>query len=212
MNFAPIDEALERIAAGQMVVVVDGPDRENEGDLTMGAQFATQESVNFMICEARGLVCAPSDAAMLDRLRIGPMVDPDCATCDTAFAVSIDHISGTTGIAAHERADTIRALSDPSALPWDFRRPGHVFPLRARPGGVLERAGHTEAAVDLCRLAGLVPCGAICEVLGEDGTPARLPELQAFARVHELAIVSVDDLVAYRSPVGATSIIGGTRT
>jgi 3,4-dihydroxy 2-butanone 4-phosphate synthase/GTP cyclohydrolase II len=199
MNFAPIDEALERIAAGQMVVVVDGPDRENEGDVTMGAQFATQETINFMICEARGLVCAPADAGLLERLRIGPMVDPDCATCDTAFAVSVDHISGTTGIAAHERADTIRALADTSALPWDFRRPGHVFPLRARPGGVLERAGHTEAAVDLCRLAGLTPCGAICEVLCEDGTPARLPDLRVFARRHDLAIVSVDDLIAYRS-------------
>lgn len=199
MKFAPIDEALERIAAGQMVVVVDGPDRENEGDVTMGAQFATQESVNFMICEARGLVCVPSDAALLERLRIGPMVDPDCATCDTAFAVSVDHISGTTGIAAHERADTIRALADSSSLPWDFTRPGHVFPLRARPGGVVERAGHTEAAVDLCRLAGLTPCGAICEVLSEDGNPARLPDLQVFARRHELAIVSVDDLIAYRT-------------
>jgi 3,4-dihydroxy 2-butanone 4-phosphate synthase/GTP cyclohydrolase II len=195
-----------------MVVVVDGPDRENEGDLTMGAQFVTQETVNFMICRARGLVCAPADAALLDKLRIGPMVDPDSATCDTAFGVSVDHISGTTGIAAHERADTIRALADSSSLPWDFRRPGHVFPLRARSGGVLERAGHTEAAVDLCRLAGLVPCGAICEILDDDGTPARLPDLEIFARLHGLPIVSVDELIAYRSPVGATSIIGGTRT
>ena len=199
MTFTPIDQALDRIAAGQMVVVVDGPERENEGDVTMAAQFVTQETVNFMICEARGLVCAPAHAGLLDRLRIGPMVDPDSATCDTAFAVSIDHCSGTTGIAAHERADTIRALADQSSLPWDFRRPGHVFPLRARPGGVLERAGHTEAAVDLCRLAELEPCGAICEVLAEDGTPARLPDLQVFARRNHLAIVSVDELIAYRT-------------
>jgi 3,4-dihydroxy 2-butanone 4-phosphate synthase/GTP cyclohydrolase II len=199
MNVTPIEQALERIIAGEMLVVVDGPERENEGDLTMGAEFVTAESVNFMIREARGLVCAPTDAAMLDRLRIGPMVDPESATCDTAFAVSVDHISNTTGIAAHERADTVRALADPSALPWDFRRPGHIFPLRARTGGVLERAGHTEAAVDLCRLAGLVPCGAICEVLCEDGRPARLPDLELFAGKYDLAIVSVDDLIAYRS-------------
>jgi 3,4-dihydroxy-2-butanone 4-phosphate synthase len=177
---------------------VDGPERENEGDLTMGAEFVTPQAVNFMISEARGLVCAPADAALLDRLRIHPMVDPDCATCDTAFAVSVDHMSCTTGIAAHERAGTIRALADSSSLPWDFLRPGHVFPLRARPGGVLERAGHTEAAVDLCRLAGLTPVGAICEVLGEDGTPARLPDLQTFAALHGLAIVSVEELAAYR--------------
>ena len=198
MNLAPISEALERIAAGEMVVVVDGPERENEGDVTMAAEFITGAHVNFMICEARGLVCAPTDLTMLDRLKIGPMVDPDCATCDTAFAVSIDHITNTTGIAAQERADTIRALADDASLPWDFRRPGHVFPLRARPGGVLEREGHTEAAVDLCRLAGLTPCGAICEVLGEDGSPARLPGLERFAARHELAIVSVEDLIAYR--------------
>jgi 3,4-dihydroxy 2-butanone 4-phosphate synthase/GTP cyclohydrolase II len=199
MTFASVEEALERIAAGEMVVVVDGPDRENEGDVTMGAEFVTPETVNFMVREARGLVCAPSDAAVLDRLRIGPMVDPESATCDTAFAVSVDHISGTTGIAVQERADTIRALADQNSLPWDFRRPGHVFPLRARGGGVLERAGHTEAAVDLCRLAGLEPCGAICEVLCEDGSPARLPDLEIFAKVFGLAITSVDDLIAYRT-------------
>lgn len=198
MTHAPIEQGLERIARGEMVIVVDGPERENEGDLTMGAEFVTAEAVNFMICEARGLVCAPAHVDLLDRLRIGPMVEPDCATCDTAFAVSIDHISNTTGIAAPERADTIRALADESSLPWDFRRPGHIFPLRARPGGVLERAGHTEAAVDLCRLAGLTPCGAICEVLGEDGNPARLPELEHFAARHGLAIVSVEDLISHR--------------
>jgi 3,4-dihydroxy 2-butanone 4-phosphate synthase / GTP cyclohydrolase II len=206
MSFAPISEALERVAAGHMVVVVDGPERENEGDLTMAAEFVTAETVNFMICEARGLVCAPSDLTMLDRLKIGPMVDPDCATCDTAFAVSVDHISNTTGIAAHERADTIRALADEHSLPWDFRRPGHVFPLRAKPGGVLERAGHTEAAVDLCRLAGLVPAGAICEVLGEDGSPARLPDLERFAARHGLAIVSVDELIGYREQADVATV------
>ncbi len=203
MTFASIEEGLERIAAGQMVVVVDGPERENEGDLTMGAQFVTAETVNFMISQARGLVCAPADASLLDRLRIGPMVDPDSATCDTPFAVSVDHCSGTTGIAAHERAKTIRALADPASLPWDFQRPGHVFPLRARRAGVLDRAGHTEAAVDLCRLAELQPVGAICEVLCDDGAPARLPDLEMFARKHALAIVSVDELIAYQTDRGA---------
>ena len=201
MSFASIDDALDRIAGGEMVVVVDGPERENEGDVTMAAEFVTAQSVNFMICEARGLVCAPADAVLLDRLRIEPMVDPASATCDTAFAVSVDHISNTTGIAARERADTIRALVDDASLPWDFRRPGHVFPLRARSGGVLERAGHTEAAVDLCRLAGSAPVGAICEVLCEDGNPARLPDLERFAIRHELAIVSVDELISYREEV-----------
>lgn len=199
MPFAPVEECLERLSRGKMLVVVDGPERENEGDLTMAASFVTPEAVNFMIREARGLVCAPTVPEVLDRLRIDPMVDPASATNDTAFAVSIDHRSTKTGIAAAERARTIAALADPASLPWDFLRPGHVFPLRARAGGVLERAGHTEAAVDLCALAGLSPCGVICEVLGEDGEPARLDDLQAFARHHGLAMVAVDDLVAYRS-------------
>lgn len=199
MPFTPVEECLERLSRGEMLVVVDGPERENEGDLTMAAPFVTAESVNFMIREARGLVCAPTVPDVLDRLRIGPMVDPASATNDTAFAVSIDHRSTKTGIAAAERARTIAALADPASLPWDFLRPGHVFPLRARQGGVLERAGHTEAAVDLCSLAGLAPCGVICEVLSEDGEPARLGDLSAFARHHGLAMVSVDDLVAFRS-------------
>jgi 3,4-dihydroxy 2-butanone 4-phosphate synthase/GTP cyclohydrolase II len=199
LTLASVEEALERLNLGQMLVVVDGPDRENEGDLTMAAEFVTPEAVNFMVREARGLVCAPTEASELDRLRITPMVDPGSATCDTAFAVSIDHRSTTTGISCVERSATITALADPDSLPWDFLRPGHVFPLRARPGGVLERAGHTEAAVDLCKLADLTPCGAICEVLDDDGVPARLPSLIEFARHHDIAIVAVDDIIAYRS-------------
>lgn len=199
MRFASVEESLERIALGEMLIVVDGPDRENEGDLTMAAEHITPDAVNFMIREARGLVCVPSGGAALDRLRIGPMVDPASATNDTAFAVSVDHRSATTGISAAERAVTIAALADPSSLSWDFMRPGHVFPLRARPGGVLERAGHTEAAVDLCGMAGLQPCGVICEVLREDGAPARLGDLAEFARRHGLAMLTVDDLIAYRA-------------
>jgi 3,4-dihydroxy 2-butanone 4-phosphate synthase/GTP cyclohydrolase II len=198
LKLASMEEALERLTLGQMLVVVDGPDRENEGDLTMAADLVTPEAVNFMVREARGLVCAPCEATTLDRLRMPPMVDPGSATCDTAFAVSVDHRSTNTGISVAERATTIAALADAASLPWDFLRPGHVFPLRARPGGVLERAGHTEAAVDLCRLAELTPCGAICEVLDDSGVPARLPDLTLFAREHRLAIVAVDDIVAYR--------------
>ena len=189
-------EALCRIQRGEMVLVSDGPDREDEADLTMAAQWVTPEAIAFMLRHGRGLVCMPCDAARLDRLGFGPMVTD--AGCDTAFTVSIDHRSVGSGISAADRAATIRAVLDPWAGPSDFVRPGHVFPLRARDGGVLMRTGHTEAAVDLARLAGLAPCAVICEVLNDDGTIARGPELDRLAADHDLARVNIEDLVAYR--------------
>jgi len=193
-----IDEAIRRIRRGEMVLVVDDEDRENEGDLTIAADWVTPDAVNFMLRWARGLVCMPCAPTRLDELEIGPMVPPDRATCDTAFAVSIDHRSSGSGIGAADRATTIRRVVDPSARPSDFQRPGHVFPLRARPGGVLERRGHTEAAVDLARLAGLPPVAAICEVLHDDGSPARLGFLDRFAGEHRIAMISVDQIVEHR--------------
>jgi 3,4-dihydroxy 2-butanone 4-phosphate synthase/GTP cyclohydrolase II len=189
-------EALRRIQQGEMVLVSDGPDREDEADLTMAAQWVTPEAIAFMLRHGRGLVCMPCDGARLDRLAVGPMVAD--AGCDTAFTVSIDHRSVGSGISAADRAATIRAVLDPWAGPSDFVRPGHVFPLRARDGGVLMRTGHTEAAVDLARLAGLAPCAVICEVLNDDGTIARGPELDRLAAAHDLARVTIEDLVAYR--------------
>jgi 3,4-dihydroxy-2-butanone 4-phosphate synthase len=189
-------EALRRMQRGEMVLVSDGPDREDEADLTMAAQWVTPEAIAFMLRHGRGLVCMPCDGARLDRLAIGAMVT--YAGCDTAFTVSIDHHSVGSGISAADRAATIRAVLDPWAVPSDFVRPGHVFPLRARDGGVLMRTGHTEAAVDLARLAGLAPCAVICEVLNDDGTIARGPELDRLAAAHDLARVTIEDLVAYR--------------
>ena len=193
---ASVLEALRRIQRGEMVLVSDGPDREDEADLTMAAQWVTPEAIAFMLRHGRGLVCMPCDGARLDRLAIGPMVRD--AGCDTAFTVSIDHGSVGSGISAADRAATIRAVLDPWAGPSDFVRPGHVFPLRARDGGVLMRTGHTEAAVDLARMAGLPPCAVICEVLNDDGTIARGPELDRLAADHDLARVTIEDLVAYR--------------
>jgi 3,4-dihydroxy 2-butanone 4-phosphate synthase/GTP cyclohydrolase II len=193
---ASVLEALRRIQQGEMVLVSDGPDREDEADLTMAAQWITPEAIAFMLRHGRGLVCMPCDGARLDRLGIGPMVAE--AGCDTAFTVSIDHSSVGSGISAADRAATIRAVLDPWAGPSDFVRPGHVFPLRARDGGVLKRTGHTEAAVDLARLAGLAPCAVICEVLNDDGTIARGPELDRLSVDHDLVRVTIEDLVAYR--------------
>src|SRR5207245_1875228 len=167
------DEALRRIRRGEMVLVVDDEDRENEGDLTMAASWVTPEAINFMLRWARGLVCMPCAPERLDVLRMAPMVAPDQAGCDTAFTVSIDHVNAGSGIGAADRAQTIRRVIDDDAEALEFKRPGHVFPLRARKGGVLERRGHTEAAVDLARLAGLPPVAVICEVLADDGAPAR---------------------------------------
>lgn len=198
MAFLEIDEALKRIAAGEILIVVDDEDRENEGDLTIAAEMVTPAAINFMVSHGRGLVCMPCDGAKLDQLHIEPMVAMNTSSHETAFTVSIDHRSVTTGISAHERAVTIQKVTDPEATPSEFIRPGHVFPLRAKEGGVLRRAGHTEAAVDLARMAGLQPCAVICEVLNEDGTTARLQRLEEFASVHNLGIISIAQLIAYR--------------
>jgi len=199
VSFVSITEALERIAKGEIVIVVDGEDREDEGDLTMSARFATPEALNFMITHGRGLLCMPCDAHRLDALRIGPMVRINDASCDTPFSVPIDHRSTSTGISVHDRATTIAAVLDEKTRPWDFRRPGHVFPLRARDRGVLERPGHTEASVDLCREAGLPPVAVICEVLRTDGAVARVPDLVRFAETHDIAIAAIDDLIEHRT-------------
>lgn len=197
-KYDTVEKALDALRAGQMVLVTDDEDRENEGDLIMAAQFATTEAVNFMAKEARGLICMPADGQVLDRLELDAMVAHNTDNHGTDFGVSIDHISTTTGISAYERALTMRSCADGQAKPTDFRRPGHVFPLRARKGGVLRRTGHTEATVDLCKLAGLAPVGVCCEIMREDGFMARTPELMEFARRHHLTFITVAQLVAYR--------------
>lgn len=197
----PVEQAIRDIAAGRPVVVVDDEDRENEGDLVIAAEKATPEIVAFMMSECRGLICAPMEGDELDRLELPQMVDHNTESMRTAFTVSVDAGPAhgvTTGISAADRATTLRLLAGGAAQAGDFVRPGHVFPLRARPGGVLVRNGHTEAAVDLARLAGLRPAGAIVEIAGEDGVMLRLPELIAFARKNGLTIISIEDLVAYR--------------
>lgn len=198
----PVERAVMDIAAGRPVVVVDDEDRENEGDLVIAAEKATPEIVAFMMSECRGLICAPMEGEELDRLELPQMVDHNTESMRTAFTVSVDAAPAhgvTTGISAADRATTLRLLAAGSAAePGDFVRPGHVFPLRAKPGGVLVRNGHTEAAVDLARLAGLRPAGAIVEIAGEDGVMLRLPELIPFARKHGLTIISIEDLIAYR--------------
>lgn len=197
--FATIEEAIDEIRRGRIVIVVDDADRENEGDFVMAAEKATPEAINFMVTHGRGIVCMPAAGERLDALGIPLMVEQNRESHGTAFAVSIDAREGTTtGTSAHDRATTIRTAADPRTRPDDLRMPGHVFPLRAKPGGVLERAGHTEAAVDLARLAGLQPVGALCEVLNPDGSMARLPELVRIAREHGLRIISIADLIAYR--------------
>lgn len=198
-RFATVDEALKRIRRGEMVLVADDEDRENEGDLTMAAEWVTPEAVNFMLRWARGLVCMPTDPSYLERLAIPPMLPPGEEGCDTAFTVSIDHVDAGSGIGAGDRAHTIRRFLDLDARPAEFVRPGHVFPLRARPGGVLQRRGHTEAAVDLARLAGLAPVAVICEVLHDDGSPARLPFLELFAEEHRIAMITVAQLAEHRA-------------
>ncbi len=199
MTLTTIDEALRRIRRGEMVLVVDDEDRENEGDLTMAASWVTPEAINFMLRWARGLVCMPCAGSRLDELGIGAMVPPHQATADTAFCVTVDHVRAGSGIGAADRALTIASVVNETTAPAEFVRPGHVFPLRAREGGVLERRGHTEAAVDLALLAGLPPVAVICEVLHDDGSPARLPYLQMFAEEHRIVLVSVDQVVEYRS-------------
>jgi len=197
--FATIEEAIADIRAGRMVIVVDDADRENEGDFIVAAENVTADAVNFMATHGRGLICMPVVAERLEELQIPPMVPLPGDSFETAFTVSIDARGvTTTGISAAERAATVLAVLDPGAKPDDFRRPGHVFPLRAQPGGVLKRAGHTEAAVDLARLAGLYPAGVCCEICNPDGTMARLGQLEQVAAEHGLKIVSIADLITFR--------------
>jgi 3,4-dihydroxy 2-butanone 4-phosphate synthase / GTP cyclohydrolase II len=198
-GFATIDEAVRQIRAGRMVIVVDDADRENEGDLIMAAEAATQEAIAFMVRHTSGVICMPVTGERLDQLRLPLMVGEGTDPQRTAFTVSVDVRKGTTtGISAGDRAATIRAVIDPATAPDDLARPGHVFPLRYREGGVLKRAGHTEAAVDLARLAGMYPAGVLCEVVNEDGSMARLPALTAFAKQHGLVMISIADLIRYR--------------
>ena len=199
MSFSPIEDAVLAIASGGMAVVVDDADRENEGDLIMAAEKVTPASVAFIVRHTSGVVCAALSPERLAALHLPLMVADNAESQRTAFTVTVDYRVGTsTGISAADRAATLAALANPSAQADDFSRPGHVFPLRARAGGVLERRGHTEAAVDLARAAGLAPCGVLCEVVDEDGSMARLPSLTAFAARHHLPLVSIADLVAYR--------------
>ncbi len=200
MPFAPIEEAVEAIAAGEVVVVVDDASRENEGDLIVAAEFATAETIAFFLNHTSGVICMPMTGARLDELELPPMVVDNTESNRTAFTVSVDYRHGTTtGISAADRATTIAALIDPATRPGDLAKPGHVFPLRAREGGVLNRAGHTEATIDLCRLAGLYPAGVLCEIVNADKTDmARLPELETFAAEHGLLLVSIADLVRHR--------------
>ncbi|WP_274555938.1 bifunctional 3,4-dihydroxy-2-butanone-4-phosphate synthase/GTP cyclohydrolase II [Streptomyces spiramyceticus] len=197
----PVEQAIRDIAAGRPVVVVDDENRENEGDLVIAAEKATPEIVAFMMSECRGLICAPMEGDELERLDLPQMVENNTESMSTAFTVSVDASAAhgvTTGISAADRATTLRLLASGGSTAGDFVRPGHIFPLRAKPGGVLVRNGHTEAAVDLARLAGLRPAGAIVEIAGEDGVMLRLPELIPFARKHGLTIISIEDLIAYR--------------
>ncbi|MEO6713342.1 MAG: bifunctional 3,4-dihydroxy-2-butanone-4-phosphate synthase/GTP cyclohydrolase II [Mycobacteriales bacterium] len=198
-EFGTIDQAVADIAAGKAVVVVDDADRENEGDLIFAAEKATPELVAFMMSSCRGLLCVPMEGASLDRLELGQMVPNNTERMKTAFTVSVDAREGIgTGISAADRARTIRLLAEPATSPYDIVRPGHVFPLRYADGGVLRRAGHTEAAVDLARMAGLNPAAAICEIVNLDGSMARLPELTQFAGEHRLTLITIADLIAYR--------------
>lgn len=197
--FDTVEKAIQQIAAGGLVIVTDDEGRENEGDLVMAAEKATPELINTMIRHARGLICAPMVEPQLRRLGINPMVQQNREAHRTAFTVSVDATEGiTTGISAYDRARTVRLLADPATRPDELVQPGHIFPLCARPGGVLERAGHTEAAVDLAALAGLRPAGVICEILNEDGTMARLPELVAFKAQHNLPLICISALIEYR--------------
>jgi 3,4-dihydroxy 2-butanone 4-phosphate synthase/GTP cyclohydrolase II len=197
--FDSIEEAVDELSKRNQVIVVDDEDRENEGDLVMAAEAATAEDINFMAKEARGLVCLPMEPDHLERLELSDMVSNNTDTLETGFTVSVDARDGvTTGISAHDRARTIEVAVNPDSGPEDLQRPGHVFPLRAVQGGVLKRAGHTEAAVDLARMAGFTGAGVICEIMSPDGTMARRPELVEFARKHSLKLITIEDLIRYR--------------
>ncbi len=200
MGLWTIPEAIEDVRTGKFVIIIDDEDRENEGDLALAADKVTAQAINFMIQNARGLICLPITGMRLDELRISLMVRENSSKLSAAFTVSIEAKHGvTTGISAADRAQTIKTVVDPHAKPEDLARPGHVFPLRATEGGVLVRAGHTEAIVDLARLAGLYPAGVICEILNEDGDPARLPELEFISTEFEIKIISIADLITHRS-------------
>lgn len=198
MSFYTIEEAIEDIKNGKMVIVVDDEDRENEGDLVIAADKATPEAINFMATYARGLICMPVIGKRLDELDIVPMVSKNTDDLGTAFTVSVDAKETTTGISAYERALTVQKVLDPETKPTDFKRPGHIFPLRYQEGGVLKRTGHTEASVDLARLAGSYPAGVICEIMADDGTMARVPELMEFSKKHGIKIITIADLIKYR--------------
>ena len=199
MTLATIKEAIADIKAGKFIVIVDDESRENEGDLAMAAEMIDPDAINFMARYGRGLVCMPIIGERLDELNIPMMVGENTSKHNTAFTISIEAKKKvSTGISAYDRAATVKAVLDPATKPEDIARPGHTFPLRARDGGVLVRAGHTEAIVDLARLAGLYPAGVICEIMNEDGTMSRLPQLEVFAKERKLKIVSIADLIAYR--------------
>ena len=193
-----VEEALQDLRDGKVILVIDDPERENEGDLICAAEFATQENVNFMACEAKGLICMPMSGELCDKLGLDQMVSVNTDNHCTAFTVSIDHVDTTTGISAAERSYTALKCVEDDARPADFRRPGHMFPLRAKDGGVLVRDGHTEATVDLAKLAGLKPCGLCCEIMREDGTMMRTTELLQFAEKHDLTVITITDIIEYR--------------
>ena len=193
-----VDKAIEEIKKGKMVIMMDDEDRENEGDLVYAATFSTPEMVNFMAKEARGLICTPLPKDMATKLDLMPMVSNNISNHETAFTVSIDSTTAETGISAAERDDCISKLANPQTVSKDFVRPGHIFPLIAKDGGVLVRTGHTEGSVDLCKLAGLAPIGVICEIIKDDGTMARMDDLEIFSKKHDLCIVYISDLVEYR--------------
>lgn len=197
--FATIENAIKELKAGKVIIVCDDEDRENEGDFIGLAEYITPETINFMAKEGRGLICTPIDESIAKRLNLHPMVENNTDNHETAFTVSIDHVQTTTGISAYERSLTIQKMCEIDSSPEDFRRPGHIFPLVAKNGGVLERPGHTEAAVDLAKLAGAKPLGVIVEIMNEDGTMARVNDLQLVAEKFDLKMITIKDLVHYLS-------------
>lgn len=196
-SFSTIPEALDALRAGRIILVTDDPDRENEGDFICAAEFATPENIAFMAVHGRGLICMPMTNALADKLDLPPMVAKNTDNHETAFTVSIDHVETSTGISAFDRSLTAKKAIEADARPEDFRRPGHMFPLRAKDAGVLVRNGHTEATVDLCRLAGLAPCGLCCEIMGENGEMLRTPELMKLAEAWSMPFITIKDLQAY---------------
>lgn len=197
MNFENIKQAIEDLKAGKLILVADDEDRENEGDLICTAAGATPQNINFIATYAKGLICNPMSQELADKLGLTPMINPNTDNHSTAFTVSIDHINTTTGISAFDRSKTIQECINPHAKPSDFRRPGHMFPLVAKDGGVLERNGHTEATVDLAKLAGCDPCGVCCEIMADDGTMMNQQQLMLFAQQHKLTFITIKELQDY---------------